>query len=201
MAPTIPTLTVEQVEEALGPLDRYAHDCHSASLALVRSGLLGPDARVARGLLRGVLGQHSWAVVGDPYDLDAPRVDITAWSYDLRVPRVWVTDGPKVSTHRPHGHGHIAAWGVPECGNGEDVPLAVEVGRDATRFLALVARNNNRSGLDARGWMSLLSHAPVDGWPAAEITAAADDTPRLKAFVPIDRLGMLTDRNPGGLYR
>jgi hypothetical protein len=27
-----------------------------------------------------------------------------------------------------------------------------------------------------------------------------DDTEALRALVPIDRLGMLTDRNPGGLY-
>jgi hypothetical protein len=27
-----------------------------------------------------------------------------------------------------------------------------------------------------------------------------DDTPDLEALVPIDLLGMLTDRNPGGLY-
>lgn len=28
-----------------------------------------------------------------------------------------------------------------------------------------------------------------------------NDTPALSAVVPIDRIGMLTDRNPGGLYR
>ena len=43
--------------------------------------------------------------------------------------------------------------------------------------------------------------APVEDWPAGEIFAAMDDTEGLKALVPIDKLGMLTDRNPGGLYR
>lgn len=37
-------------------------------------------------------------------------------------------------------------------------------------------------------------------WPAAEIIAAIDDTKALSALVPIDILGMLTDRNPSGLY-
>lgn len=54
--------------------------------------------------------------------------------------------------------------------------------------------------LDRRAWHLLASQAPVLGWPAAEIIAAMDDTEELSAFVPIDRLGMLTDRNPGGLY-
>jgi hypothetical protein len=39
------------------------------------------------------------------------------------------------------------------------------------------------------------------GFPAGEFLAAMDDTPATSALVPIDRLGMLTDRNPGGLYR
>lgn len=53
--------------------------------------------------------------------------------------------------------------------------------------------------LDRPGWMRLAS-CPVGGWPAAEVLAAMDDTPALQTLVPIDRLGMLTDRNPGGLY-
>jgi hypothetical protein len=47
--------------------------------------------------------------------------------------------------------------------------------------------------------LSLLG-SPVHGWPAAEIVAAIADTPSLAAYVPIDLLGMLTDRNPGKLY-
>ena len=42
-----PKLTVEQVEEAVGPLEQWASNCHGAPLALVRSGLL-PKARRLR---------------------------------------------------------------------------------------------------------------------------------------------------------
>jgi hypothetical protein len=40
----------------------------------------------------------------------------------------------------------------------------------------------------------------MEGWPSSEIIAAMDDTDELRALVPIDILGMVTDRNPGGLY-
>ncbi|MFT4011248.1 MAG: hypothetical protein QM655_14530 [Nocardioidaceae bacterium] len=48
-------LTIEQIEEAIGSLDLYAHECHAASIALVKSGLLG-ESRVARGTCAGVGG-------------------------------------------------------------------------------------------------------------------------------------------------
>jgi hypothetical protein len=54
-------------------------------------------------------------------------------------------------------------------------------------------------GLDIRGW-HVLAHSPVRGWPAAEIIGAMYDTPRLKMIPPIDIVGMLTDKNPNGLY-
>ena len=54
--------------------------------------------------------------------------------------------------------------------------------------------------LDYGGWSILANYCPVEGWPAGEIYAAMDDTPALKSLVPIDRLGMLTNRNPGRLY-
>jgi hypothetical protein len=40
----------------------------------------------------------------------------------------------------------------------------------------------------------------VEGWPAAEIIDAIYNTPELTTWVPIDIVGMLTDRNPKGLY-
>ena len=64
---------------------------------------------------------------------------------------------------------------------------------DARAFLELVGP------LDYHGW-GVLAHAPVQGWPSGEILAAITDTKPLAVLVPIDRLGMLTDRNPGGLY-
>lgn len=42
--------------------------------------------------------------------------------------------------------------------------------------------------------------APTPGWPAAEIVAAMCETPNLQSLVSVDLAGMLTDRNPGGLY-
>ena len=68
-------------EEILAPLDDWAGQCHAASLKLVRHGDLGA-CRVARGACRGVLGQHSWVVLGDDcYDKLATIIDPTLWSY------------------------------------------------------------------------------------------------------------------------
>lgn len=183
-------------------------NCHSASLALVRSGLLGPTgpggARVARGTLLGVGGQHSWAVIGDPFDPLATVVDITAWSYDVEragapVPHVWVTTAAAAG-HRPHGSGSIWQWGVPSCGDGPDelLPLRDLLTTEARSFVEMTASVHSRSWLDREGWLSLCN-APVGGWPAAEILGHVADTV-FASFVPIDPLGMLTDRNPEGLY-
>ena len=180
---------------ALEPLERWDHQCHAASLYLVRSGVL-PVARVARGRAKGVSGQHSWVVVGsDCYDPRAVIVDPTLWSY--------AGDGPQVSflnardgIHVPHnGKGSIWTWGRPEPATGQVINLTpkVALSRMARSFL------RELGALDHRGWTTLMQ-APVAGWPAAEIVAAMDDTPDLEALVPIDLLGMLTDRNPGNLY-
>lgn len=190
------------VEDALGGLDRFAHQCHAASLALAESGVLPGAVNVARGFLPGIGGQHSWAVLGDPYDTTAVVVDLTAWSYDVmrpghapphaqaRVPRVWVTTGA-VGGHRPHGSGSIWELGAPACGSGEAVTIGHNLSDEAQDFLAIVANANGREGLDVIGWMNLLK-SPVAGWPAKEIVAAALDTPRLSAFVPIDIGRMLS---------
>lgn len=202
------TLTVDTVEEALGrPLGDLRLQCHAASLALVQSGLLGDRARVARGILSGIDGQHSWAVVGDPYRPER-IVDITAWSYNVQrqgmtVPRVWEPaphrgDWPGFADHIPHGTGPVLGAGYPVCQDGDTIPLE-GLSADAQGFVDLVARLNDRDGLDIHGWAGLLA-SPVGGWPAGEIMAAAHKHQRLAAFVHVDRLGMLTDINPGGLY-
>lgn len=132
-------------------------------------------------------------VVGeDCYDDRAVVVDPTLWSYDDRVEAVW-TGRARERPHRPHGHGSIFEWGRPCSTGGEPIELAVEVSRHARMFLDMLGP------LDRAGW-GQLARAPVQGWPAAEIVAAMDDTPGLTALVPIDRLGMLTDRNPCGYY-
>lgn len=73
------------------------------------------------------------------------------------------------------------------------IKLAVPVSREAELFLDLCGP------LDQKGWAELI-HSPVEGWPAAEIIAAVDDTPELSTLIPVDILGMLTDRNPQGVY-
>lgn len=181
--------------EALDGLDRWAHQCHAAAVALVNSGRFG-DCRVARGWARGVLGQHSWVVLShDAYDSEATIIDPTLWSYDRGVDGVWVGTY-RDDRHVPHG-GLATIWetGRPDYPTDVIVELtpSVPLSDEAEAFLSILG------GLDQRGWMAL-AELPPGGWPAGEILAAMDDTAALAGLIPIDRLGMLTDRNPGGLY-
>lgn len=186
---------VASLMERIGfPLDRVAHNCHAVSHAIVQSGFY-PGSRVARGAARGVMGQHSW-VVGDggPYDPEAHVIDATLWSYDEKVPRLW-QGSYRDGVHRPHGWGHFLQGDKPHSHGGDILTLTPRepLSIDARMFLHMLGP------LDIRGWMMVAS-LPVKGWPSAEIIAAMDDTPSLSALVPVDILGMLTDRNPGGLY-
>lgn len=193
--------TVDEAIEAIGPLDGWAHNCHAASIALVEAlAERGTFARVARGACRGVGGQHSWVVLGrDCYDESAPLVDPTLWSYDDTVEGIWfgtMADG----RHRPKGYGpHIMQWGCP-VGAGE-----AEIELTPSEPLGVMARTmidlfRGHGTLDRTFWMQLVNHAPMVGWPAGEIIAAMLDTPELAVLVPVDLAGMLTDRNPDGLY-
>lgn len=181
-------------EGVLAPLDEWALQCHAASLKLVQHGDLGA-CRVARGGCTGVGGQHSWVVLGDDcYDDRAVIIDPTLWSYDITVQGVWVgtyRDG----RHRPHGKGSIWNWGRPSYPTGEVIELTPRepLSANAEIFLELLGP------LDYEGWCQL-AHAPVGMWPAGEILAAIDDTEALTGRVPIDILGMITSRNPKGLY-
>lgn len=195
----------ERVAAAIGiPVERWAHQCHAISLAIVKAGLLGPEARVARGWAKGVAGQHSWIVLGNPYDREAVIVDPTLWSYVNRnpsladVPTIYVAQRRRsIWEHTPHGEGSCYDAGMPCTHGGEPMFLAPEVevalSPEARAFM------DDLGPLDARGWIEV-ANLPVLGWPAAEIIAAMDDSRELAGFVPVDRLGMLTDRNPGGLY-
>lgn len=179
------------------PLSKWRHNCHEVSLKLVRTGLLGPDARVARGFCDGVMSQHSWvAPDGDCYRHGDVVVDLTRWSYDETKPVVYVTKLDRDGEYRPHGAGNIFEWGQPTRGTGPTVKLTPTepLSELAKVFLSLLGP------LDRAGWATL-TNAPVEDWPAGEIYAAMDDTDELKALVPIDKLGMLTDRNPCHLYR
>lgn len=199
-------LTEAIVEEAMcngepshyQDFDDFAKDCHSVSLALVRSGLLGKGGRrlrVARGACIGVPGQHSWVVLGNPYESKAQIVDLTLWSYDPTAPRIYVQDGMG-DRYRPKGFGFIFDSEKPHSRGGEPMLLQMErLSAQARQFLHIVGP------LDAPGWAALWSRTGMLGWPAKEILIAfLDQYPSLKTLVPIDIVGMLTDRNPENLY-
>lgn len=185
--------------EKIGYTGRVAFSCHEVSLAIVQSGIF-PGARVARGGARGVMGQHSWVILGnddgslaDPYSPTARIVDATLWSYDMGVKGVWY--GPNLERHWPHQSGHFMQAGMPSRHGGEIIRLVVNtpLSHQAQTLLDLLGP------LDIRGWMEL-AHLPVQGWPAGEIYTAMRDTPGLGVLIPIDTLGMTTDLNPENLY-
>lgn len=183
-----------EAERSLGPLDHWYHKCHAASIEVVNDASFPFEARVARGFCEGVGGQHSWIVLGmDCYDKGALIIDPTLWSYDDSVEGIW-TGNMRIGRHRPHGSGNIFKYGKPASGDGEPITLDAPEGGwsdEAELFIDLIGP------MDETGWRGL-ANFPVEGWPAAEIIGAiADEWP---AVVPIDILGMLTDRNPGGLY-
>ncbi len=189
----LPTLAV--MEEAVNlPFSMWSKQCHAVSWGLVQFGCVA--GRVARGVCKGVAGQHSWIVVGDDcYARDAVIVDPTLWSYDTTVKGIWIGTA-RADRHHPHGMGNI--WSVgrpPPAAEGfahvlkgqEKLPLA------ARHFLEILGP------LDIAGWASL-ARGPLQGWPAAAIIGCMCDDPELCVRVPIDVEGMITDRNPGGLY-
>jgi hypothetical protein len=186
--------TEEEIEQAIGPIERFHSQCHAASLALVRSGLLpGEGWRVARGWARGVGSQHSWAVQGNPYDPKSLVVDITMWSYQKHLPRVYVTRN--AVAHEPHGFGHL----VPKVVFEPSTPLVTDFPMDKlSPDTQLWFRMRYPQGI---GWadFSRLMNGPLLGWPSKEIVSATTGT-KLAVMVPIDVRGMLTDENPGELY-
>jgi hypothetical protein len=192
---TTTNLDLAEIEAALGrPIEDFAFDCHGAALTIVRSGVV--DGRVARGWCHGIASQHSWVVIGDDcYDAEAPIIDAVFWCYQADMePGIW-TGTMFDDLHHPHGEGSIWAYGKPPEPVGEVIPLAVELEGDARRFMDIAAPY----GLDHHGWI-VLAGSPVGGWPAREITEAMLDTEALAPLVRIDIAGMLTDRNPDGLY-
>lgn len=158
------------------------------------------------GVCVGVPGQHSWVVMAsdpqmkaheiDVYDPRALIIDPTIWSYDPQYQGV-LAACTSDKLHKPHGSGSIWDYGCPSPIQAGEVAIPLkDVGKlspYADAFLHMIGP------LSRRGWSCLL-HAPVQGWPAKEILEAADDTPELRALIPIDILGMVTPRNPSGLY-
>lgn len=183
----------KEAERILDPLDRWALQCHAASAKVVQDETFPFEARVARGTCRGVFGQHSWVVLGmDCYAPDALILDPTLWSYDDDVEGIWT--GIASGLHVPKGAGNIWSFGRPSPPVEEPVELDPPEGgwsSEALLFLGALGP------LDFKGWAEL-AHYPVEGWPAREIIGAIAD--KWPAVVPIDILGMVTDRNPNGLY-
>lgn len=189
-------------------MDLWARQCHAASIELMRSGEFG-CCRVARGTAKHVFGQHSWLVLGgneyassaeiDVYDKRNTIIDPTLWSQSEHWqhelgPRVWVGRFSARFGHRPHGSGSIWEFGRPEEPTGPIVELTPRkpFSFSAENFL------HHLGPLDQEGWIKL-AHFPMEGWPSGEIVDAICES-GLAGYVPIDIRGMLTDRNPSGLY-
>jgi hypothetical protein len=192
---TAPLVTIEQVEEAIDrPFEKWAKDCHSVSIAIVKSDLF-PYARVARGAAIGVAGQHSWVVLDhNVYDKYATIIDPTLWSYRADVDGIWqgrIADG----IHFPKGMGSIWDYGRP---NNSSYADAIELDTEGLSSSAKLFVQH-LGPLDLRGWADLFNY-PMEGWPSGEIVARAKENPRIAPFIPVDILGMVTDLNPSGLY-
>ena len=199
---------IRELAERIGSdAEAWFHNCHAASIAIVRSGFY-KGARVARGTARGVGGQHSWVVLPPKEDwsteIDGPLVyypmatvlDPTLWSYDPSVTSLYRT--VNLTRHMPFGFGNIWQQGGPlPAPTREIIEIAGldQLSADAIRFLDIAAPD----GLDFIGWSHLAS-SPTGGWPSGEIIEAMHNTPRLTALIPIDILGHVTDVNPSGAY-
>lgn len=185
---------LDKIEKKIGGSAKWAKNCHAASLAIVRSGLLPEGARVARGFRAGIQSQHSWACTGDPYDPDTVILDATLWSYVGGNPCIVVCKASN-KAYRPHGAGSIWEYGRPTPRVGDEIKLK-GLSSKALRF---IHEASDGRGLDKAGWMTL-ANSPVQGWPAKEIFTAMSKDERLAHLIPIDILGMVTDENPGKLY-
>ncbi len=192
---TIEEIPVADLEAIVGsPFETWGGHCHEVSIAIVKAQVF-KGSRVARGWAKGVVGQHSWIVVGpDCYASNAEIVDPTIWAYSKTVKTVWYGRAEQ-GWHFPHGAGVIWDGGRPENASpGEEVWLdKSDLSEPAKTFLSYV------EPLDYHGWCVLAS-LPVGGWPAAEIHLALQRDTRLRGCSPIDVLGMLTDINPSALY-
>lgn len=184
------------------PLEHWEGSCHAVSLALVKTGEFGPDARVARGFAVGVAGQHSWIVLGDPYAWDAVIIDATHPEFHRGGHHeIVVREFANGRDYVPQGYGVLAEeereqirdvmppYTGPEKELAPTVPLSV----DAQLFL------DDIGIMDFRRWCWLASNLPMQGWPSKEIIEAMMDS-GLAVCVPKDIQGMVTDRNPQGLY-
>ncbi len=186
-------MTDEQILTEMGGLEPWAKNCHMASLSLVKSDIAPDHARVARGWCKGIVCQHSWVALGDPYDPATEVIDLTRWSWLGEDPYIY-RGHPVPDTYTPHGYGEIWDVGRPVSNGGEPIHLSGLL-TEARDFLDFV----DPDGLDVQAWHALLN-SPIGGWPAREIIDRAYRHHQLMPLIPIDVAGMLTDVNPAGVY-
>jgi len=187
-----PTFDPAKLVKAIGGLEQWRNRCHEASLAIVRTGMLGKNARVARGTHARVPGQHSWVCRGNPYWQVTTIIDPTLWSHTGYHPYLNIAFGGM--DYQPKGAGNID-WRIRISRIEDRIDLDVDWSLDAWNFLKTIAPD----GLDRYGW-NLLANQPVMGWASKEIIGAMYRDDRTRALIPIDVVGMLLDENPGNLY-
>ena len=192
-------IDVENLLKGVNPAD-YPKQCHAASLKLVKSGVIGEFARVARGTHPDIGGQHSWVVVSeDVYDEYATIIDPTMWSYTGREPQFDIYDAAEDADYFPKGGEE--RWDFSDIPAVQDYSKIITLEREVFDKLPDYAKMQmwRIGSMDLRGW-STLANGPMLGWPSRPIIEAMLDTPKLAALVPIDIQGMVTMRNPSNLY-
>ena len=210
---TITVPAIEVVAEAIDcPPEDWMGQCHTVSLAIVQSGLLGepgPACRVVRGAANYAIGsQHSWICLGEPYDPRAIYVDYTAhqWKGNDLANVVVATakqayedfqDATIPRGHAIHGYNPTSIWkfGRPHPGRGEHFMLdARELSDEAKSFVSVLGP------MDADAWADLCEY-PQGAWPYKEIARAViAQVPTAQTRLRIDIYSMAGDLNVDGLY-
>jgi hypothetical protein len=172
--------------------------------------------------------QHSWITicpeprpgegVPGPYRAEAVIVDPTI-SFTLgmntlkrvqlpagepgagRAPGIVVDIQAGMAGYRPHGSGDIWDAGMPAPDKKDEPGVKLTPSRPLSKIarVFLDIMTDGVGPMTRRRWSTLLN-GPMCGWPSSELVAAALDTEEIAAIVPIDIAGMVTDRNPQGLY-
>lgn len=202
--------SIRTVEDTIDwPSPGWKDNCHAVSLQAARSGMFGepgPSCRVVRGWAPGygIRGQHSWIVLGRPFDPDTRTIDLTVHQWgevdgivDSTVGEAYQEAYNGFPGHVLHGYQAGSIWdcGKPVSNSGEPVELERDGLSDmANAFLDVLGPQ------PVEGWRSLVTF-PHGGWPAHEICEAiVEQIPRMEVLLPIDVIAHVTDRNPGGVY-